>query len=159
MLFKGILIFFSSLSFILSQDEYIYEENGNILQIIDYLSRIKMIKDIDVLYIPLKDQNYWSQDFMKSKEENFFTIYNHNKSQGFLLKDVTQDHTNYTTKLANPYTTTGNNINIMSFRSLEEISFFQEIELLFNKFPIFWTEYVNFHGTQEITLFQIEVFQ
>ena len=90
---------------------------------------------------------------MKLKDEAFYTIYNHNKSQGSLLKDITQDYMNFSTKLANPFTTTVNNINVMTFKSFEQLNYQQEIDV----FSIKIKENVNFHASEEISLFQIEV--
>lgn len=150
------LIFIIILKETLSQqDDYNYEEHATVQEILKYLSQLKTNKDIEVLYIPLKDQSYLLQDFMKLKDEAFFNIYNHNKSQVLLLNDMMQDYTNFSKKIANPFSITVNNMNIMNFKSFKELSYYQEIDI-FESLKI--KESVNFHSNEEISLFQIEVY-
>ena len=59
----------------IASQEYYYEEHATIKEILQYLSILKTEKDIEMVYLPLKDQSYWLQDFIKLQDEQFYTIY------------------------------------------------------------------------------------
>lgn len=151
--FLLLFLLFSSTS---HGQEFLYEEHATLKQIFDYMSSIKIRKDVEILNIPLKNKEYWLQDFMKSKEDQFFTIYNHNKSNNILLKEISHEfNENATNKLAYPFTSAINSINLIPFRKIEDIDFYQEISFL-NFLNV--KEKVSFHLNEEMTLFQIEDF-
>jgi len=149
-----LLIFICEIPGFSFQEDFSYEEHATISQILAYLSQIKTQKDIEILHIPLHDQSFYSQDFLKTKEELFFNIYNHNKSQSLLLKDVTQDYSNFSSKIAIPFFTTNNNFNAMTIKTFNDRDFYQEI-VFSDEFLI--KENLTFRGFEEISIFQIEV--
>ena len=152
--------FFIQIAFLIvlvsAQDDYTYEEHATVNQIMAYLSNFKTTKDVDVLYIPLHNQSFYPQDFLKTKDDVFFNIYNHNKSQSILLRDLTQNYTNPSDppKLSVPFTTTVNSFNSMTLKTFNDTSYFQEISI-FGDLSI--KEATAFRTSEELSLFQIEV--
>ena len=141
---------------VLAQDDYTYEEHATVNQIMAYLSNLKTTKDVDVLYIPLHNQSFYPQDFLKTKDDVFFNIYNHNKSHSILLRDLTQNYTNPSDppRLSVPFTTTVNSFNSMTLKTFNDTSYSQEISI-FGDFSI--RETTAFRTSEELSLFQIEV--
>ena len=140
-----------------AQDDHTYEEHATVNQIMSYLSNFKATKDVDILYIPLHNQSFYPQDFIKTKEDVFFNIYNHNKSQSILLRDLTQNYTNPSSdplRLSVPFTTTVNSFNSMTLKTFNDSSYLQEISI-FGDLSI--KETTAFRSSEELSLFQIEV--